>query len=114
MYSGSPNNALLPYEGPTSANCSKVIGKTRWFKKQKRRNGKPEEGRSYSAPLPKEMRMSRRETRGPENHVTEAVLFVPCTYGGVLQKMIQEGEDKYIEGTLKKRVRVVERQDFLF
>ena len=55
------------------------------------------------------MRIDRREARSPGNHETEAVVFVPCTYGGTLQRMIQEGEDKFIAGTNKKRIRVVER-----
>ena len=43
---------------------------------------------------------------------TEAVLFVPCTHGGKLQKFIQEAEDKFTQGTNLKRIRVVEQRGF--
>ena len=36
-------------------------------------------------------------------------MFVACTPGAKLQKMLQEAEDKFIEGTKLKRIRVVER-----
>ena len=37
------------------------------------------------------------------------MLFVPCTPGGRLQKLIQEEEDKFTSGTKLKRIRIVER-----
>ena len=52
---------------------------------------------------------SRPEDTDTKKKETEAVLFVPCTPGGKLQKLIQEEEDKFTSGTNLKRIRIVER-----
>ena len=63
-------------------------------------------------PLNKKIKKLKKDNReegdGVKNRETEAIVFVPCTKGGKLQKELQEVEDNYIRGTNKKRIRVVE------
>ena len=96
-------------EGATSRRIRKVLGKTNWYKirkksrEEKRRNGKT------GPPIIKESKNCSKKSVGDKPRETEAVMFVPCTPGGLLQKWIQETEDRFTEGTKLKRIRVVER-----
>ena len=51
----------------------------------------------------------RSDSAEKEIRETEAVVFVPCTPGGALQSQLQVAEDKFIQGTKLKRIRMVER-----
>ena len=102
-------------EGACIRRISKTIGKTNWYKERRRRylvvNGERRKivmgGRP---PIPKEVReCSKKVDKGPKPKETEAVIFVPCTPGGLLQRQIQEEEDRFTAGTKLKRIRVVER-----
>ena len=87
-----------------------MIGKTNWYKEKKRYSvddGQTKRMIRGGPIIPRNARnCSKKEDNGSK---AEAVVFVPCTPGGILQKKIQEEEDKFMAGTNLKRIRVVER-----
>ena len=101
-------------ERATKRRIQKVIGKTNWFKEGSKYTvqGEGESKKSVRGgpPIPREIReCNRQSSKRTRPKETEAVLFVPCTPGGILQRRIQEVEDKFTAGTKLKRIRVVER-----
>ena len=99
-------------EGATGRRIRKILGKTEWFRKKLNRNKNDEKlrrgsGKVGKAPVIKEVRRQKSKDEKPRE--IEAVLFVPYTRGGVLQKKLQEVEDKYVAGTNKKKIKMVER-----
>ena len=89
-----------------------MLGKTNWYKMKSRFGNCSEvqslKQRRQSPPVIREVKKCSKEVKDKQKE-TEAVLFVPCTPGGVLQKKIQEAEDKFTAGSKLKRIRVVER-----
>ena len=101
-------------EGAKTRRIRKVLGKTEWYKNKKRftvtdKDGKKTTGKG-GAPMIQEVKYSIKQGRDINNkNETEAVIFVPCTPGGELQKILQMEEDRFTKGTKLKRIKVVER-----
>ena len=92
----------------------KALGKNNWYK-ERRKFVRTVDGVQKKfgggAPILKEIKHCSRQAKGAEKEIreTEAVVFVPCTPGGALQRLLQVAEDKFIQGTKLKRIRMVER-----
>ena len=88
-------------DGANARRVRKVIGKTNWYKEKKKFLVDKDKSRSIKGgpPIPREARdCSKKVERGTKPKETEAVVFVPCTPGGVLQKRIQEKKDWFTAG----------------
>ena len=99
-------------EGATERRIQKMLGKTDWFRKKVNRDKKKEilklgSGKVIKAPVIREVRKQKNKDDRPRE--IEAVLFVPYTRGGALQRKLQEVEDDFVAGTSKKKIKMVER-----
>ena len=82
-------------EGASVRRIRKVLGKTNWYKNTGRFSEEKKAGRKAGPPVIKQIRnCSKKKSEENKTKPTEAVLFVPCTPGGLLQKYIQETEDR--------------------
>ena len=102
-------------DGAKQRRIRKTLGKTNWYRTKKTFNSSLREGErkqfSCEAPMTKEVKNCSRKGKGIDKEVkeTEAVIFVPCTPGGALQRLLQNEEDRFTEKTRLKRIRIVER-----
>ena len=98
-------------DGAKTRRIRKVLGKTNWFRSKRKspKYSRLRGGCTRAPPTTTELKDLGRKSRKTENRETEAVLFVPCMRGGILQRMIQDAEDKFVEGTKRKGIKVIER-----
>ena len=87
-------------EGARGRRIRKILGKTEWFKK----GGNKEKKKIGSRKVPGIREMKSKDFRKPKDEKEkarkiEAVLFVPYTKGGELQRRLQEVEDRYLAGS---------------
>ena len=88
------------WDGENERRYKRIGGKTSWYKKKKNiKKGKN---------IGKEKGGKKVKIKEEESDI-EAVMFVPCTPGGALTKLLQECDDRFREGTEMKRLKMVEK-----
>ena len=85
-------------DGARGRRIKKVLGNTEWFRVKRKKDTVPTKtSGTNQIPMPREVsevKWEARDTgngggRSASNRETEAAVFVPCTRGSKLQKMIQ-------------------------